>query len=115
MNPKPYIAQKRALALRNSQTDAEKIVWSFVRRHGLGLKFKRQQPIDSYIVDFVCFEKRLIIEIDGGQHTAEKDKKRTEHLERSGFTILRFWNNDVIENKEGVYFAIEQALNAPSP
>src|SRR5690606_6561927 len=96
-------------------TDAEKIVWSFVRAHKIGLKFKRQQPIDNYIVDFVCFEKRLIIEIDGGQHTVAKDKTRTEYLEQSGFTILRFWNNEVIENKEGVYHAIEQALKAPSP
>ncbi len=68
-----------------------------------GLKFRRQQPIGSYIVDFVCFSKMLVIEVDGGQHAEnEKDKQRDAWLRGEGFKVLRFWNNEVLQNIEGV-------------
>ncbi len=94
-----------ARTLRRNSTDAENLLWRQLRRKGLsGLKFRRQQPIDSYIVDLICFEKRIIIEIDGGQHALEreKDAERDNYLKRNGFKILRFWNNEVLQNMEGV-------------
>jgi very-short-patch-repair endonuclease len=73
-------------------------------KHVEGVKFRRQQPIGKYIVDFVAFQKRLVIEVDGGQHAEEKDKdkQRDEWLRSQGFRILRFWNNDIFQNLEGV-------------
>ncbi len=91
--------------LRNNPTEVEKLLWQHLRmKQMLGLKFRRQQPIDNYIVDFICFEKKLIIEVDGGQHSLQKDedRERDMHLEKNGFKILRFWNNEVLENMEGV-------------
>ena len=69
-----------------------------------GLKFRRQQPIDNYIVDFICFENRIIIEVDGGQHADEnnKDRERDSYLQQFGFKVLRFWNNDVLQNTNEV-------------
>jgi very-short-patch-repair endonuclease len=105
-----------AQKLRLSQADAEKVVWSVLRNQQLGYKFRRQHKIGNYIVDFVCLEEKQIIELDGGQHTAEKDKDRTAFLQQEGFRILRLWNNDVLENKAGVIQRITQELNcSPSP
>jgi very-short-patch-repair endonuclease len=69
-----------------------------------GLRFRRQQPIDKYIVDFVCFEKRIIIEVDGGQHATEgsHDRERDAYLRQAGFKVLRFWNNEVMQSIDGV-------------
>ena len=83
-----------------------------------GLKFRRQQPIENYIVDFICFENRIIIEIDGGQHAAEndKDRERDSCLQQYGFKVLRFWNNEVLQNINGVLEIIrENCLWSPSP
>ena len=81
-----------------------------------GLKFRRQQPIDNYIVDFVCLEKRIVIEIDGGQHAAqEKDVFRDEYLRQQGFNVLRFWNNEVLQNINGVLEVIRDRCLSPSP
>ena len=83
-----------------------------------GFKFRRQQPIGNYIVDFVCFENRIVIEVDGGQHAIEKEKdsERTKWLESQGFKILRFWNNEVLMNIEGVLEVIrETCLCHPPP
>jgi len=81
-----------------------------------GLKFRRQQPIDNYIVDFVCFEKRLVIEVDGGQHaTQEKDALRDQYLQQQGFNVLRFWNNEVLQNINGVIEVIRARCLSPSP
>jgi len=94
-----------AKKLRKSPTEAESILWSRLRaRQVEGTKFKRQQPIEGYIVDFVSFEKRMIIELDGGQHAEEheKDGIRGGILEENGFRILRFWNNEIFENLDGV-------------
>ncbi len=92
-----------AKALRRTSTDVENLLWKQLRNKRLaGLKFRRQQPIDNYIVDFGCFEKRVVIEVDGGQHTTEKDAERDDYLIRNGFKILRFWNNEVLQTIEGV-------------
>lgn len=102
--------------LRNNPTDAEKILWKHLRSQQLhGLKFRRQVPIDNYIVDFLCFEKRLVIELDGGQHSPEIDAARTAYLESKGFLVMRFWNNDVFQNIEGVLETISMHLTIPPP
>lgn len=79
-----------------------------------GVKFRRQHPIGGYIVDFVSLYKKLIIEIDGGQHNEEqikdKDEQRTRWLEGEGYRVLRFWNNDVLTNIEGVFMLVQEAL-----
>lgn len=102
--------------LRRNMTDAERKLWSRLRAGQAGVKFRRQQPIGPYIVDFVCLDRRLIVELDGGQHAdaVEKDTARTQWLESQGFTVLRFWNNDIMSNIEGVWERIMQALS-PSP
>ena len=96
---KTQIARK----LRNNLTDAEKNLWYTLRAEQLGFKFRRQAQIGNYFVDFVCYEKKLIIEIDGGQHfESEIDADRDEWLSTQGFTVLRFWNNEVLENRDSV-------------
>jgi very-short-patch-repair endonuclease len=103
----------RAKALRNDPTDAERILWQHLRLRQLGRhKFRRQQPLGHYIVDFVCLENRLVIEVDGGQHNTQQsyDEKRDTWLEQRGFRVLRFWNNEVMQNIEAVKEAIWQAL-----
>ena len=107
------IKTAKARDLRTSQTEVERRLWRYLRNRGLlAAKFRRQAPIGPYIADFVSFEKRVVIELDGGQHAAteEADAKRTAWLEGEGFRVLRFWNNDVIENIEGVYLRIVAAL-----
>lgn len=106
--------------LRSEQTDAEKALWLQVRNRRLqGLKFRRQVEIEQYIADFVCFEKRLIVELDGGQHgedhAIEKDRQRTEFLEGKSFLVMRFWNNEVLKNMEGVLLSILEAANTLTP
>ncbi len=91
--------------LRKNQTGVEAVLWNRLRAKQVeGIKFRRQQPIENFIVDFVSFEKRIIIEVDGGQHAAKKqtDLKRDKFLSDNGFKVLRFWNNDVLENIDGV-------------
>ena len=106
-----------ARPLRGRSTEAEKRVWQALRAHQAGSKFRRQQPIEGYVVDFVSFEHRLVIEIDGGQHgdASDDEERRTRCLEANGFRILRFWNNDVMENLEGVFDTIVAALRSPLP
>jgi len=103
----------RARQLRNNQTRAERALWQYLRKRQVGVKFRRQQSLGPYIADFVCFEKRLIIEIDGGQHQEqiEYDETRTAWLKRQGYKILRFWNNEVLNEMEGVIATIEIELN----
>ncbi|HEY0836828.1 MAG TPA: endonuclease domain-containing protein [Azospirillum sp.] len=99
---------------RQSATDAERRLWSALRNHRLaGLKFKRQQPIDRYIADFVCFECRLIIEVDGGQHGVQTDARRTAYLEAQGFRVLRFWNPEVLTRLDDVLATIMAAAEDP--
>ena len=99
--------------LRHNETDAEKRLWAALRSiRSNGIRYRRQHPIGRYIVDFVCLEKRLIIEIDGGQHAlnADKDNERTKWLESEGYRVIRFWNNDVLTNIEGVVFRVMEEL-----
>ncbi len=82
----------------------------------MGVKFRRQAVIGRYVVDFVCFEKRLIIEVDGGQHCQNsKDIIRDQWLKSQGYDVMRFWNNEVLENLDGVFEVLEARLNSPSP
>ena len=104
---------KNAKSLRKNATKAETLLWSKIRSRQLeGIKFRRQQPIENYIVDFVCFEKRIIIELDGGQHAnqKQKDQQRDNRLTADGFTVLRFWNNDVLEKIDAVLEIIRRIV-----
>ena len=106
---------ERARDLRKESTDVEKKLWNRLRdRQLLGYKFRRQHPVDSYILDFACEEAMLAIELDGGQHNdalhIAHDARRTAVLEKSGWHVLRFWNNEVNENIEGILVRIAEAL-----
>ncbi|WP_428898387.1 histidinol dehydrogenase/primosomal protein N' (replication factor Y) (superfamily II helicase) [Parelusimicrobium proximum] len=91
---------------RKNPTKEEQKIWNLLKNRQIKYKFRRQHPIDKYIVDFVCLERRLIIECDGGQHSEETDKERTDFLISKGYKILRFWNIDIIRNIESVYSVI---------
>jgi very-short-patch-repair endonuclease len=104
---------RRARQLRKRLTDAERRLWGRLRRKQVdGLRFRHQVPLGPYVVDFLCFEYRLIVEVDGGQHAREpeSDARRTAWLEEQGFRVIRFWNNDVLANTDGVVLAIQMAL-----
>ncbi len=104
----------RAVQMRRDSTEVEKIIWQRLRNAQMGAKFRRQEPIVGFIVDFVAHDHRLVIELDGGQHAdqAPYDERRTRMLEQAGFRVLRFWNNDVNDNLEGVLETIRTALSA---
>jgi len=105
-----------ARRLRRDATDAEKRLWRQLANRQLGgWKFRRQVPIDRYVADFLCAEARLIVELDGGQHREAVDAQRTEYLTGQGFRLIRFWNNDVLENSEGVLDTILSALRTSEP
>ena len=107
-----------ARRLRQEHTDAERKLWSIVRGRKLdGWKFRRQVPIDRYFADFACMEARLVIELDGGQHSeqAEYDEARTKVLEALGFRVLRFWNSQVLTSSDGVVQSILHELNLANP
>ena len=108
-----------ARGLRRNQYDAEAKLWFYLHSRLLqGVKFRRQRSLGNYIVDFVSFERKLIIEIDGGQHsetpTLEKDSHRTKWLEEHGFQVIRFWNNDVLLNIDGVGLKILELIEVLS-
>jgi very-short-patch-repair endonuclease len=108
----------RARRLRRDMTDAERLLWRYLRnRHFSGWKFRRQHELDRYIVDFVCPDAHLIVELDGGQHAqmVAKDAERTRRLEGMGYRVLRFWNNDVLMNAEAVFGVILEALASAAP
>jgi very-short-patch-repair endonuclease len=102
----------RSRELRANSTDAETKLWNALRNRQIaGYKFVRQQPIGHYICDFVCREKMLVVEADGGQHLESKrDEVRDRYLGERGYRVLRFWNNDVLSNIEGVLTVIDEAL-----
>ena len=123
MSPSPLVGEggdggmnkTKARQLRKNMTEAELALWRHLRlRQLIGCKFRRQQPIGNYIVDFVCFEKQLIIEIDGGQHSQQSayDCERDEWLQKEGFRVIRFWNNQVLEEIEAVKEIIADLLGA---
>ena len=102
--------------LRKDQTPAERLLWSRLRaRQVSGCKFRRQHPVDKYILDFYCREAHLTVEIDGGQHADDehkrKDDLRTSIINGKGIRVIRFWNNDVLENLDDVIAEIDAALN----
>jgi very-short-patch-repair endonuclease len=110
--------RSRARALRHDMTSAERRIWSRLRAHRFqGFSFRRQVPIGSYIVDFLCPEARLIIEIDGGQHAVQtnRDAVRESWLREQGFVILRFWNNEVLTKLSGVLHRVAESLRQPAP
>lgn len=98
--------------LRNEQTEAEKILWSKLRNNQIGYKFRRQYSIGAFIADFYCPKKRLVIELDGSQHidNIEYDKERTKYFNSLNIDVLRFWNNEVFDNLEGVMEKILRIL-----
>ncbi|HIJ95122.1 MAG TPA: endonuclease domain-containing protein [Desulfuromonadales bacterium] len=112
------ISNKLQRNLRSSMTDAEQKLWQSLRgRQMAGHKFRRQHPFDDYILDFVCLDAKLIIEVDGSQHSenADYDNERTQHLQKAGFRVLRFWNNEVLNELESVTEVIWRELQNPSP
>jgi very-short-patch-repair endonuclease len=103
-----------ARALRKRMTDAEQLLWRNLRSRNMsGLNFRRQHCIESFIADFACVEKKLIIEVDGGQHAENtaQDADRTAYLNSQGWTVMRFWNNEVLQTTEAVLEAIYNAIN----
>lgn len=118
MKPNIVTLKERARQLRRDQTDAEKKLWSRLRARQLaGFKFRRQFVIGPFIADFCCFEQRLIVELDGGQHADQigADQKRSDFLLARGYRILRFWDNEVIENIDGVLQRIADEVDKPNP
>ncbi len=109
----------RSRELRHNATEAERKLWPHLSARKLkGVRFNRQFPVGQFICDFVSRERKLVIEIDGGQHAvnAEYDARRTRFLEAQGFSVIRFWNNEVMDNLEGVLDVIARTLdNMPSP
>lgn len=106
--------KNRARALRRNMTDAERLLWTSLRDRQLGgWKFRRQHPIEPFVVDFVCVERKLIIEVDGGQHAkrVQEDMKRSDCLRNKGYKVLRFWNNQVLQETDAVLDTILAALD----
>ena len=102
--------------LRKNSTIQERRLWNLLKnRQFYNLKFKRQQPVGNYIADFICKEAKIIIEIDGGQHNESKnidyDKTRTEFLNNLGYKVIRFWNNEIYENIDGVMLRLKEEIN----
>lgn len=111
-------AREQAKALRREMTEAEKQIWHRLRsRQTDGYRFRRQVPLGRFIADFVCHEAKLIVETDGGQHdpSSEEEARRSRFLESQGYRVLRFWNNEVLENPDGVLTAIAQDLYRGHP
>ena len=108
-NPK---TRTYAIELRKELTPAERKLWALIRNDQLGVNFRRQHAIGNYIPDFVCIEKKLIIELDGSQHLEQEeyDEERTKYLNSLGYKVIRFWNNEVTNNIDGVILAILHAM-----
>jgi very-short-patch-repair endonuclease len=108
-NPK---TRTHAIELRKESTPAERKLWALIRNDQLGVNFRRQHAVGNYIPDFVCIEKKLIIELDGSQHLEQEeyDEERTKYLNLLGYKVIRFWNNDVTNNIDGVILAIIYAM-----
>ena len=116
---RPRIVRPRAASartLRHDATDVELMLWRALRDSALPFKFRRQHPIGRRIADFACPARSLVIELDGGQHAdaVAADTARTAELAKHGYRVIRFWNNDVLENLEGVMETIRQALEKQS-
>jgi very-short-patch-repair endonuclease len=116
MKYRPAIGStQRARELRANMTDSERAMWRFLRESFPEARFRRQVPIRSFITDFASHLVGLVIEVDGGQHSPEKDDGRTRLIEAEGYRVLRFWNSDVLHNPDGVWSAINAALRDRHP
>ena len=114
----PRLQRGRARKLREIQTDVERKLWLRLRsRQVRGVKFRRQHPIGPFIADFCCVQAGVVVELDGGQHAEQipADAKRSKFIEQRGYKVLRFWDNEVIGNIEGVMERIREALGCPHP
>ena len=111
----PDGAVKRARRLRRDMTDAEKVMWRLLREAFLDWHFRNQVPIRHYIADFASHSAKLVIEVDGGQHSEAADAERTAIIEAEGYRVIRFWNDEVLGNPEGVWSAIDTALRHRHP
>ena len=112
---KRILEPKLQRALRRNMSDAERRLWSFLRRQQVAkFRFRRQHPFGNYILDFVCLEAMLAVEVDGGQHSDRRsaDETRTALLRKAGVRVLRFWNNDVLKDTEAVLESIRSSLRA---
>ena len=105
--------KERRKELRKSSTPQEFKLWLYLKTKNLGVKFRRQQSIGPYIADFYCKEKNLVIELDGSQHveTKEYDKERDSYLQTLGIKVIRFWNNEIDKNMDGVLIKIKEKIN----
>ena len=119
---KAILKGKLQRRLRKEMTDAERLLWQALRNRQIdGLKFRRQHPFDDFILDFVCLEKMLVIELDGGQHVENEvlDNIRTGKLVNAGFRVLRFWNHEVLcqleDVKERIWLELQEKNDPPSP
>ena len=112
---RPPLATSRARSMRREMTDAEKRLWFLLRSRRLGgAKFRRQAPIGPYIADFVCLSRKLVVEADGGQHfSSDTDPQRDQWLAREGYVVLRYANNDILANPEGVLTDLVSKLATP--
>jgi len=108
-NPK---TKHQAIQLRKKSTPAERKLWSKIRNDQLGVNFRRQHAVGNFIPDFVCIEKKLIIELDGSQHLEQEeyDAERTQYLNSLGYRVIRFWNKDVMKDMDSVILAILHAI-----
>ena len=115
--PVSPIHRVNAKSLRHEMTDAERRLWAALRAHRLdALSFRRQTPVGRFIVDFICHERRLIVEVDGGQHSESKaDVERDRWLAAKGYRVLRFWNSEVLRNRAGVLETIVRAAREATP
>jgi very-short-patch-repair endonuclease len=113
----PARQRKQAREMRRIPTDAERKIWFLLRDRRLhGFKFRRQVPFGPYVLDFVCFQRKLVIEVDGGQHAdSQADKVRDARLQARGFRVVRYWNTDVLKNPEGVLTDLLAQLAAKGP
>ena len=110
--------QDNARQLRKAQTDAERRLWRLLRSRSVaGCKFRRQHPVGPYVCDFVCIERQLVIEVDGAQHAVqiEEDEARSAYLESKGYTVVRFWNHEVLTQTEAVLERIYDLISSDSP
>jgi very-short-patch-repair endonuclease len=108
---------KKARSLRGRMTDAERKLWYMLRnRRFAAAKFRRQVPLGKYVADFLSFEKHVVVEVDGGQHSGSTlDVARDEWFRRQGFTVVRFWNNDILTNLRGVFTLLSEVIDANTP
>jgi very-short-patch-repair endonuclease len=111
----PPISIVRARELRRNPTDAEREMWRLLKAAWPEGRFRKQVPIRQYIVDFASHRLKVVIEIDGGQHSLERDKVRSEVIEAEGYRIIRFWNNEVLENGDGCMIRLGQLVRPDHP